>query len=389
MLDEVFRAEWGAVVASLVGFCGDIHLAEDAAADAFSTAADRWPHDGHPGNPRAWLVTVGRRRIVDRVRREDTLRTKLPVLAAEEPEKEVTVSVVPDERLELIFMCCHPALSAEARVALTLRTLGGLSTVEIARAFLVGEETMKRRLTRARATITRTGVPFAVPVADDLPARLGTVLAVLYLIFNQGYGDGRVDLAREAIGLTRVLAALLPAQPRVSALLALMLLHDSRRGARWADGELVPLAQQDRTRWDHDQIAEARALLDGALDAGAEGPYALQAAIAALQTEDPIDWRSVEAVYATLERETGSAVVALNRAVAVAEVDGPAVALALVDALDLPDYRYFHTTRAELLRRLDRRDEARSAYVRALELTTTAAEDRFLRRRVEALRPDG
>lgn len=405
-LDTVFRAEWGAVVASLVGFCGDVHLAEDAAGDAFATAARTWIADAPPDNPRAWLVTTGRRRIVDRIRRDRTLRTKLPLLAAEPPRSpEIPTSTaipssagipvptaVPDERLELVFMCCHPALAPDARVALTLRSLGGLSTAEIARAFLVGEETMKRRLTRARTTIAEAGIPFAVPAERDLPARVGAVLTVVYLIFNQGYGDGRVDLAREAIDLARILHTLLPDQPRVPALLALMLLHDARRASRWTDDGLVPLAEQDRTRWDHHQIAEAYRLLDRALGGGAADPYAIQATIAALQTEDPVNWSAVAGLYATLLEQTGSPVVALNRAVAVAEVDGPAAALDLVDGLvdpagrgGLADYRYFHTTRAELLRRLDRRDEARVAYRRGLELTTTVAEERYLRRRLAEL----
>ena len=378
MLDEVFRAEWGRVVAALVGFCRDVDVAEDAAQEAFAIAARRWPVDGTPDNPRAWLVTTGRNRAVDRLRRDRTLAEKLRQLA---PPAEVPLTAIPDERLELIFLCCHPALAPEARVALTLRALGGLSTPEIARAFLVTEETMKRRLTRARTKIREAAIPFRVPDAATLPTRVDAVLAVLYLIFNQGYGDGRVDLAAEAIRLTRTLAELLPAAERVLALLALMLLHDSRRDARFADGELVPLAAQDRTKWDHDRIAEGRALLDRALAAGARRPYAVQAAIAELQTEDPVDWRAVVALYDTLVAQTGSAVVALNRAVAVAEADGPGPALALVDALDLTGYRYFHSTRAELLRRLGDTAAARVAYDRALALTTTDAERRFLARR--------
>ncbi len=386
MLEEVFRAEWARVVASLVGFCGDIDIAEDAAQEAFTIAARRWPRDGTPDHPRAWLVATGRNRAIDRLRRDRSLAAKTRLLEQARPadtpvEIRVTETVIPDERLELVFLCCHPALAAEARVALTLRALGGLSTPEIARAFLVGEETMKRRLTRARTKIRDAGIPFAMPDAEALPARLDAVLAVLYLIFNQGYGDGRVDLAAEAIRLTRTLGGLLPDQPRVTALLALMLLHDSRRDARWAGGELVPLADQDRGRWDHGKIAEGRRLLDQALAVGARDPYTVQAAIAALQTEDPIDWAAVVALYDRLVAQTGSAVVALNRAVAVAEAEGPARALALVDVLDLGDYRYFHSTRAELLRRLGDTAAACAAYDRALALTTTDAERRFLERR--------
>lgn len=380
MLADVFRAEWARVLAALIGFCGDVDVAEDAAQEAFAIAARRWPVEGAPDNPLAWLVATGRNRAIDRLRRARTLATKLRELP-EIPAAPTSMTTIPDERLELVFLCCHPALSPEARVALTLRALGGLSTPEIARAFLVSEETMKRRLTRARTKIRDAAIPFRVPDASALPARLDAVLAVLYLIFNQGYGDGRVDLAAEAIRLTRILADLLPDAERVLALLALMLLHDSRRDARFVDGELVPLAEQDRARWDRARIAEGSALLDRALAAGARDPYAVQAAIAELQTEDPIDWRAVVALYDTLAAQTGSAVVALNRAVAVAECGGPGPALALVDALDLDGYRYFHSTRAELLRRLGDTAAACAAYDRALDLTTTDAERRFLLRR--------
>ncbi|WP_232660757.1 RNA polymerase sigma factor [Pseudonocardia sp. TRM90224] len=390
-LAEVFRAEWARVVAALVGFCGDLHVAEDAAQEAFATAAVRWPVDGTPDVPRAWLLTTARNRAIDRLRRDQRLTQKLRLLEQQEAtdqgaEAAVDASTIPDERLELMFLCCHPALAAEARVALTLRAVGGLDTAEIARAFLVSEETMKRRLTRARTKIRDAGIPFGVPAAHLLPARLDTLLAVVYLIFNQGYGDGRADLAAEAVRLARVLDALLPDQPRVTALLALMLLHDSRRAARVRDGELVPMADQDRSLWDTAQIEEGRKLLDSAVARGARGAYPLQAAIAELQTEDPIDWPSVARLYETLVDETGSAVAALNRAVAVAEIDGPAAALAIVDALDLDDdYRYLHSTRAELQRRLGDGQAARAAYRRALDLTTTDAERRFLQRRLAEL----
>ncbi len=290
----------------------------------------------------------------------------------------------PDERLELIFTCCHPALAPEAQVALTLRTLGGLTTEEIARAFLVPGETMKRRLTRAKDKIRTAGIPFSVPADHVLPDRLAAVLAVVYLIFNEGYG-GRVDLAAEAIRLGRMLVSLMPDEPEVRALLALMLLQDSRREARFTGGELVLLQDQDRSLWNQDQIAEGRALLDEAIALHGRGPYALQAAIASVQTEDPIDWTEVAALYGELAHATGSAVVELNRAVAVAEVEGPAAALQVVDGLALDDYQYLHSTRADLLRRLGRTEEARVAYVRALELAGNETERRFLERRIEEL----
>jgi RNA polymerase sigma-70 factor (ECF subfamily) len=295
-------------------------------------------------------------------------------------------TAIPDERLELVFMCCHPALAVDAQVALTLRAVGGLSTEEIARAFLVPPETMKRRLTRAKAKIKVAGIPFSVPSGPRLPERLGAVLAVVYLIFNEGYGDpDRPGLATEAIRLGRVLAVLLPAQPEVLGLLALMMLHDSRRDARFDGQDLVLLPDQDRSRWDWRQIAEGRALLDRALGqapGGGGGPYVIQAAIASLQAEEQLDWPQIALLYTKLANRTGSPVVRLNRAVAVAEADGPAVALAIVDQLDLPDYQYWHSTRAELLRRLGRRDEARSEFQRALDLARTAPERRFLERRI-------
>ncbi len=393
-VEQVFRDEWGRVLACLIGYFGDFDLAEEAAAEAFAAAAQRWPSDGTPDNPRAWLVTTARRRGIDRLRRDRVLAAKLRLLAAEpsgkEREDDVAPTAVPDERLELIFLCCHPALALEAQVALTLRAVAGLSTEEIARAFLVPADTMKRRLTRAKAKIKLAGIPFAVPAAARLPERLAAVLAVVYLVFNQGYGDhqDRSGLAAEAIRLGRVLAALLPAEPEVLGLLALMLLHDARRAARFTGEDLVLLADQDRSRWDRRQIAEGRAWLDRAwldsarLDPGRPGPYALQGAIASLQAEDELDWPQIAVLYGKLADLTGSAVVRLNRAVAVAEADGPAAALAIVDALDLPDYQYWHSTRAELLRRLGRADEARAAYGEALARARTAPERRFLQRRI-------
>jgi RNA polymerase sigma-70 factor (ECF subfamily) len=374
------------VLAALIGYFGDFDLAEDAAAEAFAIAAQRWPSDGVPDNPAAWLVTTARHRAIDRLRRDRVLAAKLRLLAAQSDTGDrMDTTAIPDERLELVFMCCHPALAVEAQVALTLRAVGGLSTEEIARAFLVPPETMKRRLTRAKSKIKLAGIPFSVPSGPRLPDRLGAVLAVVYLIFNEGYGDpDRPGLAAEAIRLGGVLAVLLPAQPEVLGLLALMMLHDARRDARFDGQDLVLLPDQDRSRWDWRQIAAGRALLDRALaDAGAaSGPYVIQAAIASLQAEEQLDWTQIAVLYGTLAERTGSPVVRLNRAVAVAEADGPAAALAIVDQVDLPDYQYWHSTRAELLRRLGRRAEARAEYQRALDLARTAPERRFLQRRI-------
>jgi RNA polymerase sigma-70 factor (ECF subfamily) len=373
------------VLASLIGFLGDFDLAEDAVQEAFAIAAERWPRDGTPNNPGAWLVTTARNRAIDRVRRERTLAAKTSLLQAPlSTELPVEDTTVPDERLELIFMCCHPALAKEAQVALTLRALGGLSTDEIARAFIVAPETMKRRLTRAKARITAVGIPFRVPPEHLLAERLGAVLAVVYLIFNEGY-SGRIDLAAEAIRLCRVLRSLLPSESEVQGLLALMLCHDARRQARFVDGELVLLADQDRSLWDKQQIADARSELDRALALGSRGPYVVQAAIAVLHTAERIDWPQVAALYAELSALTRSPVVELNRAVAIAESGSPDAALGLIEHLPLEDYPYLHSTRAELLRRLGRLPEARAAYHRALELTHTDPERRFLTRRLAEL----
>jgi RNA polymerase sigma factor (sigma-70 family) len=376
------------VLASLVGFLGDFDKAEEAAQEAFAIAAERWPASGRPANPGAWLVTTARNRAIDRIRRDRTLAEKIHLLPAPENVMDVMDefddTVIKDERLELIFTCCHPALPLEGQVALTLRALGGLETAEIARAFLVSEETMKRRLSRAKAKIKATGIPFAVPAAHLLPDRLDAVLAVIYLIYNEGY-SGRVDLGAEAIRLGRVLAGLMPDEPEAHGLLALMMIHHARRRARFSGEDLVLLEDQDRSLWDHAQIAAGRTALDQAVALGGRGAYVIQAAIASLQTAERIDWPQVAGLYRRLAELTGSAVVELNHAAAVAQAGDPAAALRAVDRLDLDGYLYFHSTRGELLRRLGRDDEARAAYRRALDLATTTPERRFLARRLEQL----
>jgi RNA polymerase sigma-70 factor, ECF subfamily len=341
-----------------------------------------------PPNPGGWLVTTARHRAIDRIRRDRTLAAKTRLLDVPEATEDQMEDepLFKDERLELLFTCCHPALSTEAQVALTLRTLGGLTTEEIARAFLVPEATMAKRLVRAKHKIRAAGIPFRVPPDHLLPDRLGAVLAVVYLIFNEGYG-GRGDLAGDAIRLGTALAELLPDEPEVHGLLALMLLHDARRDARFRGGELVLLADQDRSLWDADGIAAGRAALGRALALRGRGPYVVQAAIASLHADEPRDWPQIVALYSELIRLTGSPIAELNRAVAVARAEGPEAGLALIDSLELDDYRYFHSTRADLLRLLGRADEARAAYERALALTGAEPERRFLHRRLAELPP--
>jgi RNA polymerase sigma-70 factor (ECF subfamily) len=396
ILEQTFRDQWGYVLAAQIGFLGDFDLAEETVQEAFAIAAERWPRVGYPANPRAWLVTTARNRAIDRVRRDQTLAAKTRLLeSARAPEHMIDTmntldtTMFPDERLELVFTCCHPALATEAQVALTLRTLGGLTTDEIARAFLVPEATMAQRLVRAKRKIKAAGIPFRVPPAHLLPERLAAALAVVYLIFNEGYG-GRGDLAAEALWLGRALVTLMPDEPEAHGLLAMMMLHDSRRAARFRDGELVLLANQDHALWDAAQIAEGRTVLERAFALGGRGPYVVQAAIASLHADEPRDLPQIAALYGELARLTDSPVVELNRAVAVAEADGPEAGLRIVDQLALEDYRYLHSTRAELLRRLGRTEQAADAYRRAITLSHDAAERRLLERQLADLdRSDG
>ena len=457
-IERVFHDEWGRVLAATIGFLGDFDLAEEATQEAFAVAAERWPRDGLPQRPGAWLTTTARNRAIDRIRRDRTLVAKSKLLErpeATEREPDVGESAFPDERLELIFTCCHPALAGDAQVALTLRALGGLTTDEIARAFLVPEATMAQRLVRAKRKIRDAAIPFRVPPEHLLPDRLAAVLAVVYLIFNEGYSapPSRVELSTEAIRLGGALAELMPEEPEVHGLLALMLLHDSRRAARLRDGEIVLLDDQDRALWNREQIDAGRAAFEracalhgrgadgaagvaggvdeasgvggaagavegaggatgvaGAVGAsgaggaagavegaggaagavegagGAAGIYTLQAAIAHLHTEDPRDWPQIAALYGELARLTRSPVVELNRAVALAEASGPEAGLQAVEGIGgIDDYHYLHAVRADLLRRLQRPAEARAAYERALELSHSEPERRFLERRLTEL----
>jgi RNA polymerase sigma-70 factor (ECF subfamily) len=404
-IEQVFRAEHGRLVAGLIRRFGDIDLAEESLGDALVVALQTWPDQGRPPNPGAWLATTAANKAIDRIRREstrDARHTEATAMTLRRPDPLLEAGAVTeqdgaiaDDRLRLIFTCCHPALAPDAQIALTLRLLGGLTSVEIARAFLVPESTMAQRLTRAKRKIKTAGIPYRVPQAADLPRRIDAVLTVLYLIFNEGYLSTSADdpirdeLCTEAIRLTRVVRTLLPEEPEVTGLLALMLLIQARRPARLQEDMLVPLAEQDRSRWDRALIGEGHDLVRACLHRNRPGPYQIQAAINAVHTDAVVaertDWGQIVALYGQLRAVRPSPVVELNRAVAVAEMDGPAVGLALVEPLDLTGYPAWHVTRADLLRRLDRPADAAAAYDRAIELTENPAEQAFLRRKAAQL----
>ena len=406
-VEELYRTDSRRVLATLIRLLGDFDLAEEALHDAFMAALERWPNEGLPRNPRSWLVSAGRFKAIDRVRRRATFDTAVTHLAKEladnqPPGVDLDDDAIGDDRLRLVFTCCHPALSPDAQIALTLREVCGLTTEQVAHAFLTPAPTIAQRIVRAKGKIRDARIPYEVPERADLPARLDSVLHVIYLVFNEGYlaSSGteltRPDLTCEALRLARLMLELLPPpESEVMGLLALMLLHESRRPARTSrDGELVLLAEQDRSLWNRDQIAEGIALVERALRTRRIGPYALQAAIAAVHAESPdaasTDWRQIVGLYDVLLLVDPSPIVALNRAAAVAMRDGPAAGLALIDALlargELADYLHTHTARADLLRRLGRVSEAMEAYERASVLATQAPEQRFLSRRIEALR---
>jgi RNA polymerase sigma-70 factor (ECF subfamily) len=402
-VEQVFREEYGRVVAALVRRFGDIELAEDVAQEAFVEAVSRWPQSGPPPNPGAWLTTTAKNRAIDRLRRESTRDARHAQAAAmfgpfddEEPVDPDTVSTVPDERLRLIFTCCHPALARDAQVALTLRLLGGLTTAEIARAFLVDEAAMSKRLTRSKQKIKAAHIPYRVPPDHELPSRLAGVLATLYLVFNEGYlpsspdVEVRTDLSAEAIRQGRVLATLMPDEPEVLGLLALMLLTEARRRARFAGGVLVTLPAQDRSLWDARLVAEGHALVRACLRRGRPGPYQIQAAINAVHTDgrraEDTDWRQIVALYDQLYTVAPTPVVALNRAVALAERDGPEAGLAALETVEgLDGYHAYQASRADLLRRAGRVEEAADAYRTAVELSANPAERAFLSGRLAEL----
>lgn len=402
-VDDVYRADWGRIVATLIRLCGDFDVAEDAAQEAFAAAVKQWPNEGVPASPAAWIIQTAKHKAVDRLRRQTRFQEKAESYAQEQPttteQPELTDHEIPDDRLRLIFTCCHPALSPESQVALTLRTLCGLETDEIARAFIVPATTMAQRLVRAKRKIRDAGIPYKIPDTSEIRQRLDAVLTVIYLVFNEGYASThgerllRTDLCAEAIRLARIVRVLLAPYPpaEVTGLLALMLLHDSRRDARVDEaGDLVVLEEQDRALWNQSQIAEALPLVRQAIASPVAGPYTVQAAIAAehcqAQRSEQTDWRQIVELYDRLAGLQPSPIVSLNRAVAVAMADSPERGLQLIDNLmasgELDDYHLLHAARADLLRRSGSNEEARKSYVRALELTANEAERRFLEKRL-------